>query len=109
MSATDSLSVDVLAAQVREGFRDARDGVADSEKALDALVARVTEAERRAERGADAETEKIERGTEILRLRAALADARNALERIAAHPPYPMTGCQKIAIDALARLDGSSE
>ncbi len=47
-----------------------------SERLLEARAA-LEQAERRAERGADAETEKIERGTEIQRLRTRLSHEWN--------------------------------
>ena len=111
-------SVDVLAAQVRtallasynigecaehaEHLMDAEHAARRALPALDALVARVTEAERFVASLNASESVRLKRAE------AALADARNALERIA-EPFAPPFEAQGLAREVLARLDGSSD
>ena len=132
-----SPSVDVLAAQVREALNAANEDVygpggnAGAFAALAALVARVIAAEDDSHLLADcqrgrkaAQDEAFRRGDEVGRLTAALADARNALERIAENAEawhgvtperfrigYGQSQALSVvggwAREVLARLDGS--
>ena len=121
-------SIDVLAAQVRGGIDSQRwlldnahnyqsqewdeylrAAKKDAEKgyaALARLVARVTEAEEAAEaeaaNAANFHRDSVAAGIKLADTRAALADARNALERIASN--YANA---PIAREVLARLDGN--
>lgn len=94
---------------LRAATADAENGYA----ALDALVARVTEAEANAEERHETAMRQFDIANE---LRTALADARNALEKASnalfvaavARPDSPVyREALKVAREVLARLDGN--
>ena len=112
-----SPNVDVLAAQVRAELQRLGASLAAID-ALELVVARVTEAE---SRYAQERNAKIGWTKMYQREHAALADARNALERaldckgayngtVSERGGYPALcpACVTVAREVLARLDGSS-